>query len=247
MSKRLTDSKKWRSSWFRKLTLKAKLAWVYLCDECDFTGLFKIDYELASFQLDFDITPTLVRQWFGDKIFFIEDNKIFIVPFFEFQYGESKDSWTAKARAKEKIEALGFKIESNKVIVHKTTVQPLSIDSDPTGLSICEYEYKSINVLNKEEKIEKIYRDHYPRKIGKSEGIKAFSKIIKTDQDLADLEKAVIKYKESIKPGTDPSFVKYFSSFASSWRDYLDKDVGTSDLAKPQSHDVSHVWNEDIT
>ncbi len=244
MSKRLTDSKKWRNGWFRKLNIKAKLAWIYLCDECDFIGLFKIDYELASFQLDFDITPTLVRQWFGDKIFFFESDKIFIVPFFEFQYGESKDSWTAKSRAKDKIEALGFKVENNKVIIEKTTVIPQSPDCDPTGLSICISKCESNNVLNKEEKIEKIYRDHYPLKKGKSEGLKTLSRSIKTDQDLTNLEKAVLKYKASIKPGTDPKFIQHFSTFANRWTDWLDADAGEAETTKFVSHDVSHVWSE---
>ena len=50
----------------------------------------KPDYGLASFfQLGFDIDPTLLRQWFGDKYSFDAD-KILIVQFFEFQYGNQK-------------------------------------------------------------------------------------------------------------------------------------------------------------
>jgi hypothetical protein len=49
-SKRFTDSKKWRNEWFRTLKTEAKLAWIYICDECEFHGVIKMDYGLASFK-----------------------------------------------------------------------------------------------------------------------------------------------------------------------------------------------------
>jgi len=139
MSKRFTDTKKWRNYWFRSLPVTAKLTWIYLCDECESHGVLKIDYDLASFQLGFECTPTLVSQWFGDKVVFLKGaEEILIVQFFEFQYGESKDSWTAKVRAKEKLEKLGFNIENNKLLIsleHSTpTVPPQDMSCGTTRL-----------------------------------------------------------------------------------------------------------------
>lgn len=246
-NKRFTDIKKWKNGWFRKLAIKAKLAWIYLCDECDFTGLFKIDYELASFQLDFDITPTLIRQWFGDKVYFISEDKIFIVPFYEFQYGESKDTWTAKVRAKAKIEALGFSIVDNKVVIPKNDSTPTVVGESTTGL--IEVIVKGVNDLNKKEEkknfekeIEEIYRDHYPLKEGKTKGIEKLLTQIKSDEDLGRLVVAIESYKKTIK---DPKFIKHFSTFVNTpWTDYLDKNHGAVEKIKQTSVDLSHIWAE---
>lgn len=111
MAKRFTDDKKWRNEWFRTLPDRAKLTWVYMCDECESHGVIKMDYGLAKFQLGFPIDPEKIRTWFGDKIHFIDDEKILILSFYEFQYGSSKDSWSAKVKAREKLESPGLVFE----------------------------------------------------------------------------------------------------------------------------------------
>jgi hypothetical protein len=125
-NKRFTDSKKWKDEWFLELPVKAKLAWLYLCDDCELTGVWKINYKLASYQLGFTINAETLAEWFQDRIHFFDKDKILIVKFFEFQYGESKDTWSAKVKAKSLLEQLGFKVENNKVII------PSSDHSTPT-------------------------------------------------------------------------------------------------------------------
>lgn len=115
-AKRFTDTAKWRKKWFRTLPVQAKLVWIYLCDECDLAGLLKPDYELASFQVGFDFNQGDLKVWFGEKIFFIDDESILLIPFFEFQYGQSKDTWSAKVKAKNILEGLGFQIIENQVL-----------------------------------------------------------------------------------------------------------------------------------
>lgn len=133
MSKRFTDSKKWRNEWFRKLTPEAKLTWIYLCDECEFHGVMKIDYGLASFQLGFEVNSIKIKQFFNEKVYFIDDEKILIVQFFEFQYGESKDSWSAKVKAKEKLENIGFSFINDSLQVDYNDEYKVIVDhSSPT-------------------------------------------------------------------------------------------------------------------
>jgi len=48
VSKRFTDSEKWRDPWFRRLPTEYKLLWLYLLDECDVSGVWKVDLELAT-------------------------------------------------------------------------------------------------------------------------------------------------------------------------------------------------------
>lgn len=140
MAKRFTDSNKWRNEWFRTLPIQAKLTWTYLCDECESHGVIKLDFGLASFQLGFDITPTVLQQWFGKKLHFFGDDKILIIQFFEFQYGESKNTWSAKIEATKKLELLGFSIENNKIVIpielNSTKVDPQWCESVPTPLII---------------------------------------------------------------------------------------------------------------
>ncbi len=132
MSKRFTDAAKWRKKWFRTLPIQAKLVWIYLCDECDFAGVIKPDYELASFQVGFDFDEKNLIEWFGEKIYFIDDESLILLPFFEFQYGQSKDSWSAKIKAKIALKKLGFDVIENKVLPSSSVVVPQSPHSPPT-------------------------------------------------------------------------------------------------------------------
>ena len=72
---------------------------------------------------------------------------------------------------------------------------------------------------------------NYPRKIGKTLGIKKLLKEIKNETDLIDLNAAIQNYKKlCISNQTEPQFIKHFSTFASCWRDYLE--VETSNQIK---------------
>ena len=51
MSKRFTETEKWKDTFFRKLTPDAKLLYLYIVDNCDCAGLWEIDLGLAGFQI----------------------------------------------------------------------------------------------------------------------------------------------------------------------------------------------------
>ena len=50
-SKRFVDREIWGKRWFRRLSPEQKLAWKYLCDNCDAAGVIALDEELAEFQI----------------------------------------------------------------------------------------------------------------------------------------------------------------------------------------------------
>jgi len=54
MSKRFTDTSKWRDKWFRSLDLSEKVLFLYLVDNCDNAGFIEIDFELWGFQIGID-------------------------------------------------------------------------------------------------------------------------------------------------------------------------------------------------
>lgn len=70
----------------------------------------------------------------------------------------------------------------------------------------------------------------YPRKVGKTRGIQICEKTIRSPEDLAALSLAVKKYKDFVKAeNIEPRFIKHFSTFMSSWRDWLDPDAGSAE------------------
>jgi len=53
--KRFTETEKWRDPWFRKLSAGAKLAFLYIIDNCDNAGVWTADKELADFSIGMEI------------------------------------------------------------------------------------------------------------------------------------------------------------------------------------------------
>ena len=89
MAKRFTDTDKWKKQWFRKLTPKQKLFWLYILDDCNQAGIWDVDLEVASIRIGEDIdSKEMIRTLGSDIIRFDKDEKIFIPKFIEFQYGE---------------------------------------------------------------------------------------------------------------------------------------------------------------
>ena len=87
--------------------------------------------------------------------------------------------------------------------------------------------------------IEAIYRS-YPRKQGKSVGMKKLKAQIKTQADYDDCLRAMANYKKS--ETVAKGFVMLFSTWTNQWRDCLDSDYGkthTPAANGPSAHDVA--------
>jgi len=68
----------------------------------------------------------------------------------------------------------------------------------------------------------------YPLKKGKTDGIGKLKKLIKCEEDFELVSRAIDKYIHHIKTnGTEAKYIKHFSTFVSSWRDWLDDDAGS--------------------
>jgi hypothetical protein len=68
----------------------------------------------------------------------------------------------------------------------------------------------------------------YPRKIGKNSGLQKLKRDVKTVEDYELLLRAVENYAREVS-GTEQKFIKHFSTWASSWRDWIE--VESSELA----------------
>lgn len=92
MSKRFTDTDKWKDPWFRKLPFNYQRFWIYLLDSCDQSGVWQVDFELVEFFLreSFDMKET--TQIFHERIHIFDDGKKWFIPkFISFQYGVLND------------------------------------------------------------------------------------------------------------------------------------------------------------
>jgi hypothetical protein len=89
VANRFTDSRKWDDPWFRKLPCKYKAFWIFLLDKCDHAGIWKVDYESASFHIGEDVGEE-ARGIMNGRIYEYKD-KWFIPKFIFFQYGFLSD------------------------------------------------------------------------------------------------------------------------------------------------------------
>lgn len=86
MSKRFTDSEKFRDIWYRKLSPTMKCFWEYLLSECNNAGIIDIDFESASFHIGAEVTEADISKYDG-RVIKLNDGKYFIPKFIQFQQG----------------------------------------------------------------------------------------------------------------------------------------------------------------
>jgi len=88
MSKRFTETGKWRDKWFVLLPPEFKLAWIFICDECDHAGIIEIVEPLANMQIGVTVDWARFVEVCGHRIERLDDSKFWLKAFCEFQYGD---------------------------------------------------------------------------------------------------------------------------------------------------------------
>ena len=93
MAKRFIDTKIWDKAWFRKLTSKNKLLWIYILTKCDHAGIWDSDWEAAEFFIGEKVSFEELPKQIQDKMQYIKgDDQYFIPAFIEFQYGTLREN-----------------------------------------------------------------------------------------------------------------------------------------------------------
>ena len=92
MAKRFLDTNIFRKKWIRKLDPDMKLFWIYLLTDCDHAGIWDVDIERASFQLNMNLEEEKILNTFGRKIITFKKDKWFIPKFVAYQYGELNEN-----------------------------------------------------------------------------------------------------------------------------------------------------------
>lgn len=87
MAKRFTETTKWRDKWFLSLEPSYKLAWLFICDECDHAGIVEVVEPLANMQIGFQVDWDGFFEVCQYRTVKIEDGKWWVKAFCDFQYG----------------------------------------------------------------------------------------------------------------------------------------------------------------
>ena len=89
MAKRFTDNGKWKKRFFKTLSPKYKLLWIYILDDCDHAGIWEVDMEVAQLRIGEPLEEQKALELFNGNLVVIKGgDKWFIPDFITFQYGE---------------------------------------------------------------------------------------------------------------------------------------------------------------
>ena len=86
MAKRFTDNEKWKDAWFMDLPSKYKLFWLYILDDCDHSGVWKINFKVAQFMVGEHLEMSEVKRYLKDRIIEVDNEYWFVIKFLKFQY-----------------------------------------------------------------------------------------------------------------------------------------------------------------
>lgn len=119
MAKRFTDTDKWDRPWFRRLPGAYKLLWLHILDKCDMSGVWYVDFELASFMVGELLTEAVAVAHFEKQIRVLPGgSRWFIEDFVLFQYGELRDNNKCHVGVIRKLKLNG--IESSGMVGNRT-------------------------------------------------------------------------------------------------------------------------------
>mgnify|MGYP003147342888 CR=1 FL=1 len=89
MAKRFTDTEKWKKRFFKTLSCKHKLLWIYILDDCNHAGIWDVDLGVAGMRIGETFEEKETIKIFEENIIIVDRGDKWYVPKFnEFQYGE---------------------------------------------------------------------------------------------------------------------------------------------------------------
>jgi hypothetical protein len=112
--KRFTETEKWRDQWFRKLPIDHKMAFTYLCENCDSAGVWEPDCELANFCIGVELDWDAVLTAMGDRVLVLPNGKWYLTRFVEFQNGPLSEGCKPHAKILALLRAHGIPTTNNE-------------------------------------------------------------------------------------------------------------------------------------
>jgi hypothetical protein len=195
--KRFTESLKWDDPWFQALDLDHRLAWIYLLDRCDCSGVWEPNFRTGNFHLARDIDWPTVKATFIDakRVCVLPSGKWWVCKFVEFQYGELK----AKSPIHQKVLTLLLRhgLDESQLEafvkgwrrVRKALNEKKRLEALPKGSrTLQEEEEVRAPEPCPQDQAAAIYAA-YPRKVGKQAAIRAIRLALKVKTAAALLER----------------------------------------------------------
>jgi hypothetical protein len=208
MAKRFTDSEKWNDAWFMDLPNKYKLFWLYLLDNCDHAGIWKVNFKVASFYIGEHLEHSEVKRILASRITPLNDEYWFIEKFIFYQYNVQKEELKSNSKVQNSV----LKILNKFGIFNTDKKEEKEINIKIDVAKIDDYIFK---LKDEEMFLEGLYRLHKFRK--------------GTMLDIAT------KFKEHLKifPTHHKTFLDFRRHFGS-WVNMQVKKGGLSDYLKNQ-------------
>jgi hypothetical protein len=225
VAKRFTDTAKWDKEWFMELTPKGKFLWLYIVDACDHAGVWSENYKLASCRIGMEVSRDDLQE-IGKNVVPLEDKKVFVPAFIEFQYGQLESSNRAHLSVIRILEKNGIDIQT--LAPCKGLISPIQgrkdkdkdKDKEEGGVGETKKPRKR-TPKNYTPEFEEVYKQ-YPRQEGKSQGYKIFAATIVTDGDRQQVRRAIANYTELCRREERiQKHIKHFGTFMGCWKDYL--------------------------
>jgi hypothetical protein len=208
MAKRLTDTAKWDKVWFRKLSSTNKNFWIYICDKCDHTGIWEVDFETAAHYIGATLNEKEIKEVFKKQ--FIELNngsRWLIKDFIIFQYGNLNEQNKMFFPIKNNLQRYGVSMGDiwgiNPLKV-KVKVKDKVKDKDKEGLL---------------RGFEDIWK-RYPSQVGRKMALKHFQESVITDKDMVDINTALDNYLKSER--VLKGYIQNGSTWFNNWRDWIE-------------------------
>lgn len=227
MSKRFTDTDKYKKAFMRGLPGPYKLLWDFLCCDCNHAGVWHKDFEIAQIYLgaDMPVNETEALSLFNKDVERIRvydgDQKWMILPFVGFQYGKLNPENRAH-------QAVLFSLDKAGI---KPLQRPLQGRKDK------EKEQEKVKEKESKFPFQEIW-DKYPNRDGRKEAERHFTASVKTDQDWTAINRALQKYLSNLRsePWKKP---KNGSTWFGNWKDWID--WGPGDVTRSIAPDPEKI------
>lgn len=212
MSKRFTDTEKWRRPWFRALSHAYRLFWLYICDNCDIAGIWYVDIGLASYLIGIEIDPKIAREQLNKQITELDGGSRWLINgFIEFQYGKLtlNNNLHRSIMATLKLRGMAGAYKG------LASPRPGAKVKDKDKVKVKD-KVKARGVVNFDALWKK-----YPNKDGRKDALRHFNASVKTEQDWLDIQDALENYLGHLRIEKWKS-AKNGSTWFFNWRDWID-------------------------
>lgn len=135
MSKRFTDTEKWKDDWFLSLSNEEKVAWFWLLDNCNHAGICKPSIGLLNFMCRTNYTEDQLIEIMDGRVVKL-DGMWFIPKFLKFQYGTLVSKMPAVKSVVKELKAKKL-LDFSKEFIEVPTLEQ-SDESDNSSITLTE-------------------------------------------------------------------------------------------------------------